>query len=82
MDTLTSIFNAIESLGIHRGGWIFVAALAVIPALVGGNMLIFYLDKVLKREVSLRAAWRPLLANFLVALISASVIGTAIYVYL
>lgn len=82
MDTLLSVYQTIESLGIHRGGWLFVAILLLIPALVSGNMFIVYVSKVLNREILLQVAWKPLAANLATVIATALVIATAAYMYL
>lgn len=78
---MSEILSTIESLGIHRGGWIVVSALLIIPALVSVRTIQFLISEVLQRRLDWRKAVKPLLGNLLIACISIAVIGNTIVLY-
>lgn len=78
---MMEILNTIEDLGIHRGGWIVVSVLLLVPAIVSVNMIQFYLTKVFQRKLSWSAAAKPLLGNLLIAFVSIAVMGTTLILY-
>ena len=82
METLGKIYTDIEALGIHRYGWLLIAALLVIPAIVSGNMAQFHLDALVRRKAPAASLIKPLVGNLLAAVACAVVIATAIYLYL
>ena len=43
MNLLNDIYITVNGWETHRYGWIFIAALLIIPALVSSNMFIHYL---------------------------------------
>ena len=81
MDVLAAIYETVESWGLHRGGWLFISALALLPAIVGGNMVQFYLTRWMRRELSFKQVLRPLIGNFAVMLAGAAIIAATIYMY-
>ena len=81
MDTLISIQQNMQSLGIHRHGWLVVAAILVIPAIVSGNMVLHYLTLLIRRRKACQQLIKPILGNLVTALLSAAVITMAMIQY-
>ena len=81
MEILTQAYTYIEGWGIHRYGWLFVAAVALIPALVSGNMLQFYLTKLFRQKAPVAVLLKPVLGNLLILVICTTVIATAMYLH-
>ncbi len=81
METLEHFYASIEAWGLHRYGWLFAAAVLVVPALVAGNMVQFYLTKLARREASPAALVKPLAGNLLIMIVCATVIAIALYLH-
>ncbi len=82
LETLAQIYTSIEAWGLHRYGWLFIAAVLVIPAVVAGNMVQFYLTALVRRKAPAASLIKPLVGNFLVLMICSTVIAVAFYLYL
>ncbi len=67
---------------MHRYGWLFAAAVLIVPALVAGNMTQFYLTKLARREAPPATLIKPLAGNFLVMIVCATIIAIALYLHL
>ena len=81
MDILTQIYQKIESFGLHRYGWLFAAAVLLIPAIVSGNMVQHYLTLLLRRQEPWRRLIKPLIGNLVLALLCGGIIVVAIMQY-
>lgn len=65
MESLYDGIQAWTSMGLHHYGWLFVSLLLVIPAIVCGNMLIFYFEKFFDAHVNRKEIVKPLILNLL-----------------
>ena len=63
----------IVDLPQYRYGWMLFGALATLPAVVSGNMLVHLAG------LGRRAPWRPVAGNLLVLLASVAVIAAALW---
>ena len=79
MELLELIYNNIQALGIHRYGWWFIAALLLIPGVVGVNLCQFYLTQLYHGKQTLAQIIRPFCINLLIAVVAISSILIAIY---
>ena len=82
LEILNRLYANIEALGIHRHGWLFIAAVLVIPAIVSGNMVQFNLTALIRRKADTTSLIRPLIVNLLVLAACVAVIATATYLHL
>jgi len=81
MDTIRTILQAIYDSPHYAFGWIVIACLAVLPAIVSGNLVQHYLTRLGKGEIPITAAGKLLLLNIAVLTTCVSIMAYAFYLY-
>jgi|GEM_PF-2788095 len=82
MEAIKSFIETIYSSPHYSYGWLVLAVLAILPAIVSGNCIQHDLSKLMKGQVALADLVKSLLLNFMILLICISVVAYAFYLYI
>ncbi len=81
MDTIKSFLDALFGSPHYAFGWIVLAFLAILPAIVSGNLVQHYLTRLAKGETTVIAIYKQLLFNLVVLTICVCIMAYAFYLY-
>ena len=81
MDTFKSIFEALMNSPHYAFGWLFLAILTILPAIVSANLIQHELSKVFNRKEGEKLDLNALIKNIFILLIAISIIAYAYYLY-
>jgi len=81
MDTIKTFIEALSNSPHYAYGWLVLAALAILPAIVSGNLILQDLAKLLNNNSNQTVIAKSLLFNFIILLICICILAYAFYVY-
>lgn len=81
MDAIKTFLQAVVESPHYSFGWIVVAVLAILPAIVSANLIQHELGMLFNAKSRSKGLIKTLLINFLVLFVSVSVISYAFYLY-
>lgn len=81
MDTIKTFLDALYSSPHYAFGWIVLALLAILPAIVSGNLVQHYLTQLSKGEITIAVVYKQLLLNLVVLVICVYIMAYAFYLY-
>ena len=82
MDTIKTFLEALFNSSHYSYGWIVLAALAVLPAIVSANLIQHDLSMLISGKSKLNQLAKPLLFNITVLLVCICVMAYAFYLYI
>lgn len=82
MEAIKSFLENIFASPHYAYGWLVLAALAFLPAIVSGNIIQQDLSKFFNGQTSLNQTVIPLLLNLAILILCLGVIGYAFYLYI
>ncbi len=81
MDTIRNFLEALSNSPHYSYGWLILAALSILPAIVSGNLIQHDLSKYFSRKISINQLAKPLLYNTIIFVTCISVMAYAFYLY-
>jgi hypothetical protein len=81
MDTAKNFFETLYNSPHYTYGWIILAVLAILPAIVSGNLIQHDLSKYLSGKISLKKILKPMLYNMVIFIACICIMAYAFYVY-
>ncbi len=81
MDKIIDILNLIYNSPQYSFGWLVVACLATLPAIVSGNLVQHYLVKFTKNDTARNSFYKPLLLNLAILTLCVCIMAYAFYLY-
>ena len=82
MDEFKTFLEALFNSQHYSYGWIVLAALAILPAIVSANLIQHDLSMLISGKSKLNQLTKPLLFNITVLLVCISVMAYAFYLYI
>jgi len=82
MEAIKTFLESIFTSPHYSYGWLVLAVLAILPAIVSGNIIQHDLCKLFNRKASLIQSAKPLLFNVTILLLCIAVIAYAFYLYI
>ena len=81
MDAIKTFLQALYNSPHYSFGWVVLALLAILPAIVSVNLIQHDISKLFRDKNSSRDLVKSLVINILVLIVSISVISYAFYLY-
>ena len=81
MDAIKSFLQTLVNSPHYSFGWIVVAVLAILPAIVSANLIQHELSRLFNEKSSNKGHIKALLINVIVLFVSVGVISYAFYLY-
>jgi uncharacterized membrane protein len=81
MDAIAAFVENLLNLPHYSYGWLVVAVLAILPAIISANLVQHELSKLMKGQNDRYRTLKSLLFNIVLLLICISVIAYAFYLY-
>lgn len=81
MEATKTFIESIFSSPHYAYGWLVLAILAILPAIVSGNIIQHDLSKLFNGQSSLAETVKPLVFNLTILVICIGVIAYAFYLY-
>ena len=82
METIKTFLEGLYQSPHYSYGWLVLAALAILPAIVSGNLVQHDLSRLIRGKNQHVGNIKPLLLNTAILLICVSIIAYATYLYL
>jgi hypothetical protein len=81
MDTVMNFLETLSNSPHYSYGWIILAVLAILPAIVSVNLLQHDLSKYLSGKTSLKQIAKPMLYNVVIFIVCICIMAYAFYIY-
>lgn len=81
MSAIKAFLESLYAAPHYAFGWIVLACIAILPAIVSGNLVQHYLSKLTKGEITLATVSKSLLLNLVVLVLCVYIIAYALYLY-
>jgi len=82
MDALKNFFEALFNSAHYSYGWLVLAVLSILPAIVSGNLIQHDFSKYISGKKSLNQVARPLLYNLIIFLACICAMSYTFYLYI
>jgi len=81
MDTIKTFYAALYNSPHYSFGWVVFACMAILPAIVSGNLVQHHLTRLAKNKASFAKEGKPLLFNAVILALCICIIAHAFYLY-
>ncbi len=81
MDTVKNFIEALFNAPHYSYGWLVLAALAILPAIVSGNLIQQDLSNYISGKSEFNQITKPLLLNLIIFIICTCILAYAFYLY-
>ncbi len=82
MDVIKNFFEALFNSAHYSYGWLVLAILSILPAIVSGNLIQHDLSKFITGKINLNQVAKPLLFNLIIFLVCICVMAYTFYLYI
>ncbi len=82
MDVIKNFLETLLNSPHYSYGWLVLAALSILPAIVSGNLIQHDLSKYISGKNSLKLITKPLLVNLIIFITCICIMAYAFYLYI